>query len=198
MDEQKINAKKYENDQKELGTPPKKVEKVVTGVVKPKKKGIVRKLSDIFISEDIGDVKSYIFWDIVIPSLKDAIEDTIHMMLRGDSGRRRSGSSKISYREYWNKPDRGNTSRHSTSARTSYSYDDVVLGSRGEAEEVLARMDELIDRYSIVSVADFYDLVGITGNFTDNKYGWTDIRSATVVRVRDGYMIKLPKAMPLD
>ena len=82
--------------------------------------------------------------------------------------------------------------------RTGYDFDDIILDSRGEAEDVLSRMDELIDNYGIVSVADFYDLCGITGSYTDNKYGWTDIRSAQVVRVRDGYKIKLPRALPLN
>jgi hypothetical protein len=59
-------------------------------------------------------------------------------------------------------------------------------------------MDELIETYGLVRVADLYDLVGITGNYTDNKYGWMNIRNADIVRVRDGYMIKLPRAMPID
>ena len=59
-------------------------------------------------------------------------------------------------------------------------------------------MDELIDTYKLVSVADLKDLVGITGNYTDNRYGWTSIRSAEVVRVRDGYTIKMPRPMPID
>ena len=62
----------------------------------------------------------------------------------------------------------------------------------------MSRMDEIVGTYGTVSVADLYDLVGITGAYTDNKYGWTDIRSASVVRVRDGYMIKLPRALPLN
>ena len=28
--------------------------------------------------------------------------------------------------------------------------------------------------------------VGITGNYTDNKYGWTNIRNAEIMRVREG------------
>ena len=68
----------------------------------------------------------------------------------------------------------------------------------GEIEEAVAEMEELIDMYQLVSVADFYDLVGVSGNYTDNKYGWTNVRNASVVRVRDGYMIKLPKALPLN
>ena len=59
-------------------------------------------------------------------------------------------------------------------------------------------MDELIDTYSMVSVADLYDLIGVTGNYTDNKYGWTNIRNAEVVRVREGYLLKLPKALPIN
>jgi len=51
----------------------------------------------------------------------------------------------------------------------------------------------------MVSVADLYELVGIQGSYTDNKYGWTkNIRNASVVRVRDGYLLKLPKALPFD
>ena len=58
-------------------------------------------------------------------------------------------------------------------------------------------MDEIMEEYGIVRVADLFDLVGITGDYTDNKYGWTNIRSAEVVRVRDGYKIKMPRAMPI-
>ena len=77
-------------------------------------------------------------------------------------------------------------------------YDDIVLDKRDEAEDVLSRMDELISTYGMASVADLYELVGVTGNYTDNKYGWTDIRSASAIRVRDGYLLKLPKALPLN
>ena len=76
--------------------------------------------------------------------------------------------------------------------------DIIVLETRSEAEEVIQRMDELIDMYGVVSVADMYDLVGVSCNYTDTKYGWTNIRSAEPVRVRDGYIIKLPKALPID
>ena len=55
-----------------------------------------------------------------------------------------------------------------------------------------------METYGLVRVADLYDLVGITGSYTDNKYGWTNIRNVEPIRVRDGYMLKLPKAMPID
>jgi hypothetical protein len=43
-----------------------------------------------------------------------------------------------------------------------------------------------------------YDMADLTAPFTGNKYGWTDIRGASVERVYDGYIIKLPRAMPIE
>ena len=59
-------------------------------------------------------------------------------------------------------------------------------------------MDELLETYGIVSVADLYELVGIIGNYTDNKYGWTNLRNAEPIRVNGGYLLKLPKVCPID
>lgn len=198
----KSNSHRSREDQETLDK--KKVEKVVKGPVKAKKNDI-RKFTDIFISEDVGNVKSYIFMDVLVPAIKKAISDVVRngidMILYGDTGSSKSSSaaSKVSYRSYY---DNGRDRRDAPSSRTKtgYSYDDIVLDNRGEAEEVLSRMDELVEVYGMVSVADLYDLVGITGNYTDNKYGWTavTIKSARVERVRDGYLLKLPKALPLD
>lgn len=182
----------------------KKIEKVVSGNVKVKKKNGVTKFADNFISEDIHNVKSYVITDVLIPSIKRAISEMvtngIDMILYGSTGGRskRSSADRVSYRNYYDRRDDGRY-RDRDRVRTSpYSFDDIVLDSRGEAEEVLARMDELIDQYGIVSVADLYDLVGVSGNYTDNKYGWTNIRNAEPIRVRDGYMLRLPKALPIN
>lgn len=180
----------------------KKVEKVVTGKVITKKRSGFRKFADEFISEDAKNVKSYVFGEVLIPAIKkavlDIVTDGINMILYGESGRghKRSTADRVSYRNYYDGPrgssrdDRGYSSRRS--------YDDIILDSRGEAEEVLARMDELMDTYGLVRVADLYDLVGITGEYTDNRYGWTSIRTAEIVRVREGYAIKMPRAIPID
>lgn len=179
----------------------KKQDKVINGKAKVKKKNGIVKFTDVFISEDAANVKSYILMDVLVPAVKKAISDIVRdgidMILYGESrgNKNRSNSSYVSYRDY---SDRRDSDRYSSKARTGYSHDDIILETRGEAEEVLSRMDELIDTYGIVSVADLYDLVGITRNYTDNKYGWTNIRNAEPVRVRDGYMLKLPKALPIN
>ena len=169
-----------------------------------KKKSEVAKFKDVFISEDAASVGSYLFMDVLIPALKNTVEDLvtygIRRLLRGDTGTRRSGSSidSISYRDY-NKISKRDDVRYEDSSRTKtgYNYDDVIVGSRTEAEEVLMRLDELIETYGQASVADLYDLVGITGKYTDNNYGWINIRNAEPVQVRDGYLLRLPKVGPL-
>lgn len=60
-------------------------------------------------------------------------------------------------------------------------------------------MDDILDQYGIVSVSDLYEAADIdTNNYTLNKIGWTSIRSADIIRVRDGWMIKFPKPAPID
>lgn len=196
MEEYRSNSNKSKERQNEL-VPEKKVEKIVSGSVKSKKKSGIEKLTSVFVPEDVDDVKSYIFEDIVVPAVKDIILDAVRAFLgvNGRPNRKGSPSSKVQYRQYYddNRRDSG-----SSRSRNTYDYDNIILDNRGEAEDVLCRMDELISTYKIVSVADFYDLVGVTGNWTDNKYGWSDIRSASIVHVRDGYMIKLPRPLPID
>lgn len=178
--------------------PEKRVDKVVTGTVTTKKKSAVQKLSEEFISDDAKNIKSYVCGEILIPSLKKAISDIVDMLLYGDSkpGHTRSTAHKVSYTKY---ADVGRPIRDTrVTSGYGYSYEDVVLATKGEAVEVLDRMDELISTYGLVRVADLYDLVGIPCNYTDNRYGWINIKNATIVRVRDGYMIKMPRVTVID
>ena len=175
----------------------KRAEKVVTGNVKVKKKSEVNKYLGMIINEDAPNIKEFIIMDVVIPTVKKTISEIVDMLLFGGSrgNRRTTNAGYVSYDRF---SDRRDDRRSGvTQTRTGYSYNDITLDDRAEAEEVLARMDELMATYGIVRVADLYDLVGISCNYTDNDYGWTNIRNARVVRVRDGYKLELPKALPI-
>ena len=199
------NSHKSRNEKKtasEMTKPDeKRAEKIVHGKVKTKENGM-RKLTDIFISEDVSNVKNYILFDVVVPALKKAIYDlvvgTLDMSLYGGHGSgKRPTADRVSYRDYNDISRRDNRSYDSTRTNSGYSYDDIVLETRGEAEAVLSRMDEIMEEYEIVRVADLYDLVGVSCEHTDNKYGWTNIRNAKIVRVHDGYKIEMPRALPI-
>lgn len=201
-EEYKSNSHRSKEGKTEALTDRKGVEKVVHGRVRTKPKSGVSKITDFFISEDAANVKSYIVMDVLVPAVKKAISDIVRdgidMILYGESRGRKSSlaSGYVSYRDYSRSDDRDRF--RDSRSRSSYAHDDIILDSRGEAEEVLTRMDELIDTYGNVSVADLYDLVGKSSEYTDNKYGWTNIRNAEPIRVRDGYMLKLPKALPIN
>ena len=202
MEDYKPNSHKFKESQQLQET--QKVKKVTSGVVKTKKKSEVSNLKSIFISEDIRNVGEYILTDVIIPAVKNALSDTvsngINMLLYGDAGRnRKSSAPKISYSQYYADRNAGGAVVNRNAARTGWDYDEITFESRGDAERVLTELDEAIDRYGGISVGDLYNAAGVTtDNYAVNKYGWTNIRSAEVIRARDGYVIKMPKASPLN
>lgn len=206
MEEYKPNSNRFKESQHKEPVEEKRIEKVVAGPVKTRKKSKLSKFTQEFISEDAKNVKSYVFGEVLIPAIKKAISDIvtdgIDIILYGESrrGSRRSAADRVSYRNYYDGDTRASRllDNRNRSYSTGYSFDEIILSTRGEAEDVLARMDELMDSYGLVRVADLYDLVGLTGNYTDNKYGWTNIRNAKIVRTRDGYIIDMPRAVPID
>ena len=81
------NSRQYQKE-KDSTTEPKKIESVVSGKVRTKKKSEARKFADIFITEDIANVKTYVFMDVLVPAIKKAISDIvtngIDMILYGE------------------------------------------------------------------------------------------------------------------
>lgn len=182
----------------------KRVQKVVQGKVQAKKSG-VHKFTDVFISEDIANVKSYIIMDVLVPAIKKAVSDIVtngvDMILYGETGRKsRSSGSKISYVNYYDRKsdDRRYDEPRSSSGSSGLNYDDLKFEYRRDAEAVLDQMAEVIEHFGFVTVSDMYDMADVTAPFTGNKYGWTSVRNGEVIHARDGYRIKLPKAGLID
>lgn len=192
-----------------MGEAPKerKLEKVVTGEVKTKKKSGARKFADVFVSEDIHSVKSYVFSDVVVPALVDLIEDIvvggIRMILRGESGSRRDRRDRdrgyTNYSRFSSSRDRDrDRDDRRRDGGSRFDYEDLVFETRGDAEAVRDELEEEIDHYGMVTVAALYDAAGRTAPYTANRWGWTNIRHADIVRTRDGYVIRLPRAVAID
>lgn len=183
-----------------------KLEKVVTSPVKVKKKSELSRIKGDFISEEAPNVWKNILIDAVVPTAQRAISDLfrngVDILLYsvfGDAARSvaKKPGQQVSYTSFYERK-REDDRRYSGGAvtRTGYTFDDITIESRREAEEVLNQLDDIISTYGFARVADLYDLVGVTGNYTDNNYGWTNLRNADIVRTRDGdYMLKLPRAV---
>lgn len=202
------NSHKMKDEQKALpekSSEEKKVGKVISGSAKSKKKGEMQKFADVFISEDVGNVKSYIFMEVLVPAVKKAISDIVtngvDMILYGETRQKKNTTTKVSYGKYYGNSGEQEcrSSSYRQSGRNGFDYDEIIFETRGDAESVLDAMNEIISQYGVVSVGDLYDLADVsTDNFAVNKYGWTDIAGCKAVRVRDGYVLKLPKAYPLN
>jgi hypothetical protein len=187
--------------------PEKNIEKIITGEAIQRKKTLGSKFKEVLSGEDARSVGAYILFDVIIPAAKSMLADAatqgLERILFGDS-RRSSSSTRTGYTSYNNmyKPRQSGSSSQrlelSQRARATHNFGEVVLSSRGEAEEVLDRLTALIDQYQVATVSDLYDLVGITGSFTDDKWGWFDLRGSGINRVREGYLINLPQTQPID
>lgn len=183
----------------------KRVGKVVTGATKTRKKKEIHKITDLIFAEDFATVKEFLIYDVAIPGIKNLVLDILidgAIRTFGGSGSRRGSGARtstdyVSYSRYSDRRDRH--SDRDTRSRSGFDYEDIIFESRGDAELARDAMDDMIDRYGVVTVADLYDMAEITPPFTANKYGWTNIRSAEPTRLREGgYVLKLPKAMPID
>ena len=207
------NSKKSHQE----AVPEKKVvPKIITGTVVQRKKPLGRKIAETFGGDSASDVGMYVLFEVIIPAIKDMIvnsgKEALDRAFYGGS-RPRLGQGRpqrgvhTSYQAYYprNPPtfeERGYPPQRTLSqkARATHDFDEVVLESRGEAEAVLDGMGMLLDQYDVVTVSDLYDLLGsgATGSYVDDKWGWYDLRGASVTRVREGYLLNLPRTTVIE
>ena len=191
------------------------VEKVITGTAIQRKKSFGKKAAELFVGEDVNNVLMYVFGDVMVPAIKttlsDMVSEGIERLLFGDT--RRSRSTRVrkpvpnytSYNRYYDTASSRPLARAepqeqremSSRAKATHDFDEIILNDRGDAEQVLDKLTELIDTYGLATVEDLYDAVDITSTYTDQKWGWHNLASASVSRVREGYLLNLPKPVPI-
>lgn len=181
------------------------VEQIAAGKKVPQSAGS-KFLSNLF-ADDISNIKEYILWDVLMPAFKNAISDTItngiDMLLFGQTRTGRS-TKKVNYSGIYSGSsrvirfnDRDKEEDRPRRGISGYSFQEIVLPTRTEAEDVLWHLRKIEQQYGMVSVADMYDAVGETSDFTDNKWGWSDLDGATIQRVSDGFVIRMPRVESL-
>lgn len=178
------------------------VNKVTTGKVSAKK---TSKFKDVFLAEDASHVKEFIFFDVIIPGLKDLMSNILHssinMIFYGDGSHgegKKYKSGGGSFVNYSSISSNKKPAYSSPSSKDRHSVNEVVFESRPDAVTVLDTMNEILEHYHFISVGDFYELAGVDATFADQKYGWTDLSDAKVMWDRDGYYINLPRVSPRE
>jgi len=195
----------------------KKIEPVVTGEVTRRKRPLGKRLSETFMGGDARGVWYFVAMDVLLPAARemvaDAISQGVERMIYGETARptgRRPGARRSNGTTVYDSApsratsrdpfQRGEDPRASVGRphRRSQDIGDVVLASRVEADEVLDNMYRLLERYKVVTVADLCDLINETGQFTDDKFGWTSLHGSRVYRSGGRYVLALPRVEELD
>lgn len=197
------------NKREEKGEKPeKKVQKVAQAKVK--KKGAVENAKTKLFGRDFRTILRYLTEDILIPSTKNLIwglgTGWLEMSLYGEIKNRRArlddrferGRFTNYDRRFEDDRSRRDRRRDDDRKRARLDFDDITFDTREEACDVLDHLVDLIADFGSASVHDFYDLAGIDADWTDDKYGWTNLRSAYVDYSKRGYFIILPRARVLD
>ena len=175
---------------------------------KPKKKKFGQKLKEAMFSEDIGNgsVTEYVFFKILVPSVKRVLSDmantAINMALGLDPKTRtiQTNTHTANASVYRDRNYNRGYSQQEYSRREAISE---LEWDEETANEIFDQMCELVERYNECSIADVYSIMGLGNRIrtTDRNWGWTSMRNAEVVpvdRMNDRWIIDVPPAKALN
>lgn len=182
---------------------PREIQPITRSVGRVRKAPFGRRFRETFIQGDAQSVWSSMIWNSFFPGLRDQVNDALHQGLDslfngGTTAYRRAGHPSRSSGISRHNPDKALGGRREVEQRISREERDrhdlsvIELDSRAEAEQVLEAMNATIDQFDVVSLADFYQMVRITPDHTDYKWGWEDLGGARIAHSRGSYYLDLP------
>lgn len=182
---------------------PRVVGPVISGSAVERKEPLRKKFLQAYAGDSAQSVGQYILMDVIVPSTKNMISDMvtqgINRLLFGGSRPVQNGvRSNVGggYGKFFNGGGQQQAQQNPQvvhQARAAHQLGEIVLQTRSDAELVIDELRALIEAYGNAKVANLYSLVGITGDFTNQSYGWTNLARAGVIQIREGYLLDLPK-----
>lgn len=180
--------------------------------IKPVAKAVTKKENVVttgvkrFFGGDPKDVAMHVVTDVFIPAAKNMLVDMckagIERLVFGETStdrRRNALAGRPSYiRTDYNSISSDNRRFISNRDRRDQYFGNIIYRTREEASDVLDHMNDLIDNYGYARVSDFCDLSGISKEYTDMSWGWTDLRDARIRQVSGGFSIDMPKTQRLN
>ena len=115
--------------------------------------------------------------------------------------KKKKRASKIKYRDYWDyEDDEDYYEKKSASSKSVLDFEEPIVESRGEAEALWETMNDILNSKKQLSIAVLYALVGSRDvSHTYYKYGWKHLpEKPSIIKVKEGFWIKLPRPIPLD
>lgn len=164
------------------------------------KKSRRRRFAEVFVQEDMGKVSDHIIFDIFVPAVKklilDMFNNTLSSIFYGTGVPKGTPiQTTISRTNYSNATV--NQQASTVSAKPS-DESRLVVDSYDKAANALAKLTGYIKKYGYARCSDLYHEIGVSCPWTYNNYGWTDISTARIQAVDKGYLIIMPKALPIE
>lgn len=165
---------------------------VTTGRIKTRKGG--------GLANEVRTIGNSLFEEIILPAVKSAVVDFfsngVNMIMFGrESTRPRGDGRHTAYNRMHKGRQRSSRNRRSSSQnirQTEEIFEDIFFDERHDAENTLGRMMELTAEYGWATIGDLYSLVGLSSNYTHERYGWDDLRRCRIQFTTEGYVIDLP------
>ena len=151
----------------------------------------------ILPKEDRREIADYAIFEIVIPAIKETINNlvvnSLDMLLFGGE-RRYSGNRHSNGRTNYAGMSSKKSNKYSNDdyeersrRRSAKSIDDILFGSYAKADKVYQALLDIQDEYGQVRVSDLFDEAEITvPDWTYDSYGWDNLPArADIETVRD-------------
>lgn len=195
---------------KSQGAPPprKKLDAVITGAHQAQRPATKRFLHFLF-AESPRDLLGNVARTVLVPRAKAGVQEALNSFIHGMFWG--GGSSPLSQIATGTVLRGGGTQYHqitpagtppgfpsalqqaASQTRSSGNYQDVICPTQEAAEIVLANLYSVFNQYHVVTVADLYEIAGLTPATSDNNYGWTSLDAARIIVEREGYRVQLSR-----
>ena len=182
---------------------------VAKGKVATKKSGLGKKIFGTFFLGNSKDVENYTIHDVIIPTVREAlfrtVTDGLSIFMFGETKKRNQGTYR-NYQIFSQSDVQRRSEVHRTNHqrsrderfRNTHNFESIEFELREDADSVLEYLENRLELYDMVSVAEFYQACDITPEHTDVKWGWEKLGGSRIERLRGGgYCIILPRPIPL-
>lgn len=214
-----MNNQSNSHRSREMANEEREIRPVTHGQTVIKKDTVGKKFADVFLAENMSNVKDYIIFDVLVPAVNDTIVNMltsgVSMLFKGQPGsyNRGSGRSRLnertSYSSYYGRSsdnrEKPAERRYERPTRSTNGYIEIGFTELGDAKEVRQEIYNIIqdDKYPYVSVQEYYALSDHAdlAEYTDTRRGWyaDDLRRIEISRCYDGlYRLDLPRPEHFD
>ena len=197
-------------------------EKAIEGTAVVKRKSVGSRFKNMFTGVSLKDIADDVVDQAIIPGIKGILRDAGDRALdrwlgngfggvvpRGAARTMVTNVAHVAYNKFSAPSPTVNVNARpdinrppmpmSRRGQAIHDFEEIEFQTRQDASIVLNLMEDRLQQYGTVSVAEFYGWADVRGNFTDQNWGWRSLAGSGPTRnPRTGmFTLNLPMPVPL-